>query len=425
MNRFGALLTVSLAGIFLPAPLLAAQPPSDPVDLLITRARVIDGTGAVHEGATLAITGGRIASIHPGPTQLRAALTIDAKGKTVLPGLINAHVHLRPPGVVNEQTLTDYLAHGLTADLEDYLSHGVTTIKSAGDPAALLIQTRNRLEQGEIQGPRLFLTGPPLTGVDRHPAATLFKDNPWLRTRHVIELTSEQEARNAVGQLAALDVDAIKLVYQGSNDEAEPYMFRPGVPLPKMSRLVMHAVIDESHRHQLLVTAHTNDLGDALAALEAGCDGLEHGVSRSRLRGMELGPQLRQRQASYVPTLSLYAQRRPEVLETAMGNLKRLADQGVRIVVGTDGIPSAGASGPDTLRELELMVEAGMDPDQVIQAATRSAAHHLGKLEELGTVEVGKVADLIIVDGDPLADIAQLHAIEVVITGGKIVVDNR
>jgi imidazolonepropionase-like amidohydrolase len=108
-----------------------------------------------------------------------------------------------------------------------------------------------------------------------------------------------------------------------------------------------------------------------------------------------------------------------------MRNLKRLADQGVRIVVGTDGIPSAGASGSDTLKELELMVEAGMDPEQVIQAATRSAARHLGKLDDLGTVEAGKLADLIIVDGDPLADIAQLHAIEVVIKGGKIVVDHR
>jgi imidazolonepropionase-like amidohydrolase len=424
MDRLVACL-VFLAGVFLTTTFLAAQAPSDPVDLLITRARVIDGTGAVHESATLAITGERIEAIHPGPSQLRAALTIDAEGRTVLPGLINAHVHLRPPGVVNEQTLTDYLADGLTADLYDYLSHGVTTIKSAGDPADLLIQVRRRLEQDEIQGPRLFLTGPPLTGVDGHPAATLFKDNLWLRTQHAIELSSAQEARKAVGQLAALGVNAIKLVFQGSSDEAEPYMFRPGVPLPKMSRQIMQAIIDESHRHQLRVTAHTNDLGDALAVLEAGCDGLEHGVSRSRIRGMELGSLLRQREASYIPTLLLYSRRRPEVLETAMRNLQRLADQGVRIVVGTDGIPSAGASGSDTLKELELMVEAGMDPEQVIQAATRSAARHLGKLDDLGTVEAGKLADLIIVDGDPLADIAQLHAIEVVIKGGKIVVDHR
>lgn len=423
MDRLVALSTVWLAGMFLPITLLVAQAPSGPVDLLITRARVIDGTGAVHEGATLAITGKYIQTIGPGPTQLKAALTIDAGGKTVLPGLINSHVHLRPPGVVNEQTLNNYVAHQMSADLRDYLSHGVTTIKSAGDPAEPLIQARGRLEQGEFQGPRLFLTGPPLTGIDGHPAATLFKDNPWLRTRHVIELTSEQDARNTVRQLADLGVDAIKLVYQGSFEDEEPYMFRPGVPLLKMSRHIMEAIIDESHRHQLLVTAHTNDLADALAVLEAGCDGLEHGVSRSRLQDMELGPLLRQSEASYVPTLSLYARRRPDVLKTAMTNLKRLADQGVRIVVGTDGIPSAGASGLDTLTELELMVEAGMTPGQVIQAATYNAAQHLGKLDELGTVEAGKLADLIIVNGNPLTDIAALHDIEIVIKGGKVVVD--
>lgn len=425
MDRLVALFTVWLAGIFLPSALLVAQAPSDPVDLLITQARVIDGTGAIHESATLAITGERIQAIHPGPTQLKATRTIDAKGKTVLPGLINTHVHLRPAGVVNEETLADYLTHRLSGDLNDYLSHGVTTIKSAGDPAKPLIQARRRLERGEIPGPRLFLTGPPLTGVDGHPAATLFKDNPWLRTHHVIELRSERAARNAVRQLATLGVDAIKLIYQGSTEDEETYMFRPGVPLLKMSRQIMQAIIDEGHRHQLLVTAHTNDLADALAVLEAGCDGLEHGVSRSRLQNMELGALLRQREASYVPTLSLYARRRPKVLETAMANLKQLADQGVRIVVGTDGIPSAGASGLDTLTELELMVEAGMSPEQVIQAATRNAAQHLGKLDELGTVEAGKLADLIIVNGDPLADIAVLHDIEVVIKGGKVMVDNR
>ena len=328
MDRLGALFAVLLAGIFLPSTLLVAQTPPETVDLLITQARVIAGTGMVHAGATLAIRGERIDSITLGEGLPNSTRTINAGGKTVLPGLINVHVHLRPPGVINEQTLTDYVTHGLTTDLNDYLSHGVTTIKSAGDPAEPLIQARTRLEQGEIQGPRLFLTGPPLTGVNGHPAATLFKDNPWLRTRHVIELTSEGEARNAVRQLAALGVDAIKLVYQGSSGAGEPYMFRPGIPLSKMSLQTMQAIIDESHRHQLLVTAHTNDLRDALAVLEAGCDGLEHGVSRSRLKGMELGPLLREREASYVPTLSLYARRRPDTLETAMANLKRLADQG-------------------------------------------------------------------------------------------------
>jgi len=111
-----------------------------------------------------------------------------------------------------------------------------------------------------------------------------------------------------------------------------------------------------------------------------------------------------------------------------MANLKQLADEGARIVLGTDGSPTSNAgfgSGFQTLKELERMVQAGMSPEQAIQAATRNAAEHLGKLDDLGTLEPGKLADLIIVDGDPLVDIRMIHNIVVVIKGGKVVVDNR
>jgi imidazolonepropionase-like amidohydrolase len=108
-----------------------------------------------------------------------------------------------------------------------------------------------------------------------------------------------------------------------------------------------------------------------------------------------------------------------------MANLKQLANAGVRIVLGTDTLSRGTPPGSTTLNELELMVRAGLSPEQAIQAATRNAAQHLGKLDELGTLEPGKLADLIIVDGDPLMDISVIHNIEVVIKGGKVVVDHR
>ena len=95
------------------------------------------------------------------------------------------------------------------------------------------------------------------------------------------------------------------------------------------------------------------------------------------------------------------------------------------MVLGTDGGPARGGSGIDTLKELEWMVQAGMSPAQVIQAGTRHAAELLGQLDELGTLEAGKLADLIILDGDPLQDISVIHNIEVVIKGGNIVADHR
>ena len=99
MNRLAVLFTILLAGTFLPSAVLVTQTSLYSMDLVITQARVIDSTGTIHEGTTLAITKERIQTIHPGPIQLKTTLTIDAGGKTMLPGLINFHVPLRPPGV--------------------------------------------------------------------------------------------------------------------------------------------------------------------------------------------------------------------------------------------------------------------------------------------------------------------------------------
>ena len=106
--------------------------------------------------------------------------------------------------------------------------------------------------------------------------------------------------------------------------------------------------------------------------------------------------------------------------------MKQLAEEGVRSVLGTDSSPFSDGDGFATIRELEIYVrDVGLTPMQAIQAATRNAAEHLGKLDELGTLEAGKLADLIMVNGDPLKDIMSLYNVELVIKGGKIVVDKR
>ena len=111
--------------------------------------------------------------------------------------------------------------------------------------------------------------------------------------------------------------------------------------------------------------------------------------------------------------------------DTLLPNVKLLAEQGVRMVLGTDGGPARGGAGVDTLKELELMVKAGLTPHQAIQSGTRNAAQLLGKLDELGTLEAGKLADLVVINGDPLEDFSVIHNIELVIKNGSIVVDHR
>ncbi len=292
--------------MFFPALLLSCSPAPEPADLLITHARVIVGNGTVLDDATIAIMGDRIQTITDSENSFNATVTIDAVGKTVLPGLIDTHIHFGVGTAVDEESFAEFLNNGLPANLQEYLSHGVTTIKSTGDMAEPYLKVREQVADGEIQGPRIFLVGPTLTAPGGHPAATVLKDNPWRSAGGSRELTSETEARTLVRQLSELGVDAIKFVYQGSTDENKPYLWRPGVPVRKITPPIMRAIIDESHQHQLRVTAHTQHLEDALEVLEAGCDGLEHGVMRTRLQDERLATLLKGRNASYAPTLSLF-----------------------------------------------------------------------------------------------------------------------
>ncbi len=184
----------------------------------------------------------------------------------------------------------------------------------------------------------------------------------------------------------------------------------------------MTAIIDESHRQGLPVTAHTWDEGDAIAAVSAGIDGLEHGVISGRLTDDHLGSLMRDGGVSYVATLRAYDTDFWWPVTSA--NLKGLSEGGVRIVLGSDYFhPLLTPPGWSTVDETEWMARAGLTPAQIIQAATRNAAEHLGVLDQLGTVEPGKFADLIIVEGDPLQDISAIRNVQIVIKAGEVVVE--
>lgn len=394
------------------APLASPEP-----DLVITHARLIDGTGAVIEDASILISGDRIQSVVQGNVEIKGVREIDATGKTVLPGLIDVHVHLLfAPSEINDRTLADHVAK-LADKFALFLAHGVTTIKSTADPVDAIVEVRERIKRGELLGPRLLVTGPALTAPGGHPAGTLWRDDPWGRAHNAIELETEESARAAVRELARKGVDAIKFVLQGPSTRGAEQ-----VTLPKLSPEIMEAIVASSHRHGLRVTAHTAYEEDAMAAARAGVDGLEHGVTRGRLTDDRLSVFLRDRGVSYVPTLRVYdgVRQRP----VTASNLKKLSENGVRIVLGSDTFhPVFMPPGWSTIDEAEWMARAGLTPDQIIQAGTRNAAEHLGMLDQLGTVEPGKFADLIIVNGDPLEDIAALHDLDVVIKGGKVVVE--
>ena len=148
-------------------------------DVLITNARLIDGTGIVKERAMIAISGDRIEGIFSVGEPRAGDLTIDAAGRTVMPGLIDSHVHiLVDDAVVDQKTLTEHIDTSVKRNLAEYLAHGVTTVKSTGDLEDAILELRQLIEEGTIEGPRLFAVGPVLSAPGGHPSVTVFADDP-------------------------------------------------------------------------------------------------------------------------------------------------------------------------------------------------------------------------------------------------------
>ncbi|MHC4227314.1 MAG: amidohydrolase family protein [Planctomycetota bacterium] len=382
--------------------------------LLIENARVIVGDGTVKDAATVVIAGDRIQSVSTSNPQLKAAKRIDSPGRTLMPGLIDTHIHFGLTG----QSRVAFRKQVETSPpkyLKDFIQHGVTTVKSLGDPLDLVLELRTMVNEGNTLGPRILLVGPNFTAPGGHPVATMGQDEG------AFEVDDENAARKEVRRLHEKGVDAIKAVLEGGGGWEMPDK------LPRLSANVLRAIVDEAHKHKLAVTVHTHREQDVIDAVEAGADGVEHGVSDAKLSDNCPANLLLERNVNYTPTLWIMRigslASGSKSFEITKQNLKFLSDKGVRISLGTDTLCSMPRPGLNTIQEMEFMVEAGLTPEKVIRAATRNAAEHLGLLEDLGTIEPGKIADLIIIDGDPLKDISSLHQIQMVIKAGRIVHD--
>ncbi|ASO20991.1 imidazolonepropionase-like amidohydrolase [Actinoalloteichus hoggarensis] len=390
---------------------------SDTSPLVIRGVHVVCGDGTERHDVDVVIADGRIARMTNDRVSIDGARVIDGAGKTLMPGLIDAHLHLDFLTVRNGLHGRLHSRLRLARALRDLLHNGVTAIRCMGDPLKPVLRLRDRVNSGRASGPHMVVAGPVLTAPGGHPETTVCRDNPWLRRHMVVHPASPDDARAQVRRLHAAGVDVVKFVYQGG------LYGEDRVELGKLPEETARAIVAEATRLGMTASAHTHYQDDVDVLIDAGVDSFEHGVIEHDLVGTETLRRWADSGAKLVPTLTIAALvRDPDGVsheERASRNLGLAHRAGVSIVAGTDSM--VGAMPANTLHgELRRMVEAGMSESDVVRAATADAAEFLG-LTDRGVVAEGRVADLLLLNGSPLDQIENVGDIDRVFHQGRTV----
>lgn len=360
------------------------------------------------------------------------AEVVDLDGTTLLPGLIDSHVHLSTPELEPGEsyggfgTLVRSVVDGARHaphQRRAFIDHGVTTVRSLGDDRTWILEVRDMVADGELEGPRVLAVGPVFTARGGHPVVTLHGGEVLEGGTEVPE--TPDEARSAVRSLAADGgVDWIKVIHD-RGAEARPGPF----PLDPIASDVLEAIVDEAGANGLPVVAHWGTVDDLDELLAVGVDAVEHLEVRDEMvdgwpegypdaiveAGVPIGPTLAVVDASG---------RTPENIAQGLERFAELHAAGATVVASSDAPMNGLRFGAGLHRELELLVEAGMTPAESLRAATSTAAEVL-RNDDIGAIEPGRAADLLAVGGDPLADITAISEVVAVWRDGRLVVDQR
>jgi imidazolonepropionase-like amidohydrolase len=397
--------------------------------MLLTNARVIDGAGRrVLERASVRIDGDRIAGVGE-MSSASPENALDLEGRTLMPGLIDAHAHLSsdlsrspgfgpPPALHGELPRRRELGYFVLAKTaRALLAAGVTTVRDVGSYDDEAIVLREAVRLGLVEGPRILSCGRIISATA--PGGAIF-------TTMYREADGPDDMRKAVREQLRRGADFIKLMATGARsvvaENPEP---------AQMTHDELGAIVDEAHRLGVRVAAHVEGLAGARLAVDAGVDTIEHGLSLHR--EPRLLDAMARSEIVLVPTLSTFhdlAERFSEEFAPALvEQAKRQLEEAYRTLTAarTAGVTMAMGhdSGPPGHNAIELvrMVEGGLPAREGIAAATQGSARALG-LPDVGTVTAGAVADLLVVDGDPLGDVRVLCdpvRIWMVVQAGRVV----
>lgn len=421
-------------GVLCVAGALAAQQPSVTV---IKAGTLIDArAGRALANQVIIVEGERIKAVGSGLDIPAGATVIDLSKSVVLPGLVDAHVHITGEATVNYYDALfrrSFVDSAVVAHVyaKRTLDAGFTTVRSVGAEGFVDVALRNAINRGDVLGPRIQAAGYYVSSTGGHGDLVGFA--PWLDTRMPPEMNGIADGVDAVRQkvryLVKHGADVIKF-----GASAGVLTEEDSVGAPQYTQDEMNAIVDESRMWGRKACAHAHGTEAIKMAVRAGVASIEHG-SLIDAEGIEL---MKQRGAYLVADIynddyivSEYEklgypekiiEKEKMVGRTQRENFKKAATAGVKIAFGTDaGVFPHGWNG----RQFRYMTQWGLTPMQAIQAATVHAAELLGWQDRVGAVAPGFFADLIAVDRDPLADVAALEQMGFVMKGGVVVKHDR
>ena len=416
---------VVLVGILATAPGIAAQ------DLTIVNARILDGKGGVIERGSVVVRGGAIVSVAAGAPAQSSGQRIDAQGRTLMPGFIDAHRHIA------QGDPAEWLAKRAPAQMQEFLDAGFTTVLCAICPDQA-VELRQRIESGAVKGPRLLVGT--LIPVARPPAAAgrgggggrggdparFDNSRPPRRPTEAAGAIPAAETIKAVESIASRKYDLIKTLITVT----------PGGPETETLKLI----VSEGKKHKLPTITHAVSVIDTLAAVEARPDVLVHTPHIGRLEEdaaavktiASAGIPMTSTLQVFVPHFGddntpLFRDAQPFPWDTLSSagqgpvNARLLWEAGISYGYGTDTTWAPKQSLADELRALSLV----FSPRDISKIIGQGAARSTLRQDQIGTLEAGKQADLVLIDGNPLTDITDLLNVVLTVKGGRIVSDTR
>lgn len=416
-GRLFNLLLALLANISLPGCARTQNRPAAaaPTTRLVVRAaRMLDARGGrIVKDAVVVIEGDRVAAVGPSAPVAAGAKVIDLGDVTLLPGLIDAHTHITyhfdrtGRFGISWDSGPDVTLEFARENARSTLLAGVTTARDLGGDSRVVTRLRDQINRGETEGPRLLVSGDPLTSAVLRGA----EDDRGERVRRVREFV---RARVAEG------VDVIK-IFEGVDETGAPVF----------STQEINAAVEEAARAGLRVAVHAHEAAAVKAAVRGGCASVEHGSFLDD----EAVRELAKRHTALVPTLYLpthYLEHRERFVAfdpftwsffgrlqaDNLSNAARARKGGVWMVSGSDAVAGLHGHNP---REIVWLVKAGLTPAEALRAATVDAASLLGLEGQVGVIKPGAYADLVAVPGDPTKDITTVERVVFVMKSGKVV----